>query len=142
MDRAQGHALAPAAGRQRPPSPLRVVIADDSAEQRVVLRQLVESMGCSVVEAADGRALFWTLEALERAEPHEPVLVLADLRMPVYNGLDVLEAWREAAPRVPFVLITSFPDDDVERRVHELGGLLVAKPFPLARIQEVVKLYC
>ncbi len=117
---------------------LRVLIADDSSEQRRVLRQVAESMGCVVTEAADGRAFFWELEALRRNSWLEDVLVFADLRMPVYDGLDVLDAWQEVRTPFPFVLMTSFPDEEVERRVKKLSGVLLPKPFGLDQIRALV----
>ncbi|WUI03767.1 ATP-binding protein [Spirillospora sp. NBC_00431] len=78
--------------------PGHVLIADDDAATRRVLRGLVEEAAGRVTEAADGRA------ALDAAVADPPDLVLLDLRMPGMDGYDVLAR----LPRgVPVVLVTS-----------------------------------
>ncbi len=122
---------------RRPP---RVLVADDSAEQRWTLRLALAMMGFEVHEAADGRELFWALEGLSRKPNADPELVIADVYMPAYNGLDVLAAWVGAAPRHPLIVMTAFPDDVLTKRVSELGATLLPKPFTLAELSRSVRL--
>ena len=130
-------ALAPSQpDARRPP---RVLVADDSAEQRWTLRLALSMMGFDVTEAADGRELFWAIENLERKPSSEPELVIADVYMPVYNGLDVLGAWSEGGQRHPLIVITAFPDEVLRRRVADLGAFLLAKPFKLAALARTVR---
>jgi DNA-binding response OmpR family regulator len=124
----------PHAGR-----PPRVLVADDSPEQRWTLRLALSMMGFDVSEAADGRELFWAIEGFERKPAQEPELVIADVYMPVYNGLDVLGAWTEGGQRHPLIVITAFPDEVLRRRVTELGAFLLAKPFTLAALSRTVR---
>jgi DNA-binding NtrC family response regulator len=121
---------------KRPP---RVLVADDSAEQRWTLRLALSMMGFEVHEAADGRELFWALEALTHKPNAVPELVIADVYMPAYNGLDVLAAWTDAAPHHPLIVITAFPDEVLTKRVAELGATLLAKPFTLAELARSVR---
>lgn len=125
----------PSSAGRRP----RVLVADDSAEQRWTLRLALSMMGFEVTEAADGRELFWALERSERRPVSEPELVIADVYMPAYNGLDVLGAWSDSARRHPLIVITAFPDQTLKRRVHELGALLLPKPFTLAALSRTVR---
>jgi DNA-binding response OmpR family regulator len=122
-----------------PRRPPHVLVADDSAEQRWTLRLALSMMGFEVHEAADGRELFWALETLARKPTVEPELVIADVYMPAYNGLDVLGAWSDSAPYHPLIVITAFPDDVLTRRVAELGATLLAKPFSLAALSRSVR---
>jgi DNA-binding response OmpR family regulator len=126
----------PASAARRPP---RVLVADDSAEQRWTLRLALSMMGFDVTEAADGRELFWALEHSDRKPEKEPELVIADVYMPAYNGLDVLGAWSDSMPRHPLIVITAFPDKMLKKKVHELGALLLAKPFTLAALSRTVR---
>jgi DNA-binding response OmpR family regulator len=126
----------PLADARRPP---RVLVADDSAEQRWTLRLALSMMGFDVTEAADGRELFWALERADRKPAEEPELVIADVYMPAYNGLDVLGAWADSTPKHPLIVITAFPDQTLKRRVHELGALMLAKPFTLAALSRTVQ---
>jgi CheY-like chemotaxis protein len=63
--------------------PRQILIVDDDADFRAVLRQVLEEEGCAVREVPDGRS---ALRILRRtALPH---LILLDLMMPVMNGWD------------------------------------------------------
>jgi two-component system, OmpR family, response regulator len=117
----------------------RVLVADDSSEQRWTLRLALSMMGFEVHEAADGRELFWALEELARHGGPGPSLVIADVYMPAYDGLEVLEAWRDSAPGRAVIFITAFPDAVVARRVQALGAELLAKPFTLSAFSECVR---
>ena len=115
-----------------------VIVADDSDEQRLLVCPIVEAMGFDVVEASSGREMFWALERCYRIRHDADVIVIADVRMPVYNGLDVLEAWR-GEDSYPLIVTTSFPDEQVAARVRGLGGILLAKPFSLSALRSAVE---
>ncbi|MBX3160145.1 MAG: response regulator [Deltaproteobacteria bacterium] len=117
----------------------RLVIADDSAEMRWLVRTAVGQEFAEVVEAADGRELLWTLLRTELRSPEGPPdVVVTDLYMPGYSGLDVIDAWRELHPANPWILITAFPDDAVARRAARLGATMLAKPFSTAQLRNAV----
>jgi len=61
----------------------RVLIVDDDAEFRAVLREVLEDEGCAVVEAPDGKSALGVLRSAAA-----PELILLDLMMPVMNGWD------------------------------------------------------
>lgn len=63
-------------------TPDTIVIADDHAETRRVLKELCEVDGWTVIEARDGR------EAVARTKEHRPDAVLTDLSMPGLDGLE------------------------------------------------------
>jgi DNA-binding response OmpR family regulator len=125
----------PSSTRRQP----RVLVADDSSEQRWTLRLALSMMGFDVREAADGRELFWALEEVSRVGGPEPALVIADVYMPAYDGLEVLEAWRESMAGRGVICITAFPDAVVARRVRALGAELLPKPFSLRDFSECVR---
>ena len=84
-----------------------VVIADDCAEFRRVLRSTLQTKGFHIVaEASDG------LEAVARATELQPDLVLLDIHMPNLNGLDAAVQIRSMAPksRILFVSLNTDPD--------------------------------
>lgn len=117
----------------------RVIVADDSPEQRNLLRVILEGGGFEVIEAVDGRELFWALERSRRPRAMEPAVVIVDVQMPVYNGLDVIEAWSEEPWPGACVVITSFPDDAITRRALALGATLLAKPFTSHQLTSLVR---
>jgi DNA-binding NtrC family response regulator len=71
----------------------RILVADDNAASRELIREVLEMSGYDVVEAADGR------DAVSRAREHAPDLVLVDIQMPRLDGYGVLRELR-ADPRL------------------------------------------
>jgi len=119
----------------------RLLVADDCAETRRIVRAAVGSSYSEVIEVEDGRRLFWSLVRAYYAEPepaHLNLVVVADILMPGYDGLEVLEAWQEFEAPVPIVVITNYADDRVRARVTKLGGRLLAKPFSLRDLRFVL----
>ncbi|HEY4176732.1 MAG TPA: response regulator [Kofleriaceae bacterium] len=118
--------------------PRRVVIADDSAEMRWLVRNLVRDHFDLLVEVSDGRGLMWELLRSSYANSPPPALVISDLAMPAYNGLDVLEAWRDLHPHIPLIVITAFPEPEVYDRARHLGAYVLAKPFTTTAMRKAI----
>ena len=122
-------------------SPVQLVIADDDANMRALVRATLQDDYEDVVEVGDGRELFWRLvraSFARRGEELRRLVVITDVRMPGYDGLDVLDAWQDGPSDVPTIVITSFPDDAVRARVEQLGAVLLPKPFTRATLRAVV----
>jgi CheY-like chemotaxis protein len=121
-----------------------LLIADDDPDMRSLVRATLASEFHDVVEIGSGRDLFWQLLRRSIAQLRTPrsLVVIADVRMPGYTGLEVLDAWQSNDRDVPFIVITSFPDDAVRAQVAELGATLVAKPFTRAALRDAVRDAC
>lgn len=111
-------------------TPLRVLVVDDSAFARKVVRELLEAMpGVEVVGIArDG------VDALEKIAELKPDVVTLDLVMPNLDGVGVLQALPTGQDR-PAVLVVSIADEDGELGVAALAAGafdVVKKPTALA----------
>ncbi len=97
---------------------IRVLIADDTATLRLVLRRTLEaSLAFQVVgEAVDGA------EAVEMAGVHRPDIVLLDLSMPVLGGMEAIPLIRDRAPDTQIVVLSEFPAERVGPQVVEIGA--------------------
>jgi two-component system nitrate/nitrite response regulator NarL len=107
------------AHRRRAPSapPLTVIVADDHPLVRnALLRTLTEDGRFDVLgQAADGR------DAVALAEELAPDLAVLDVRMPVLDGLQALEAITEHVPRTRVILLSAF-DDEIVRAAALAAG--------------------
>jgi signal transduction histidine kinase len=118
----------------------RVLIVDDKADNRYMLRALLQGHGYVVDEAGHGA------EALVRARQAPPALIITDLLMPVMDGYSLLKNWKadEQLKRIPFVVYTAtYTDPKDERLALDLGAdafiVKPAEPEPfMARILEVL----
>ncbi len=94
--------VAPAVPEAPPePSPT-VVIVDDTADIRVMMRMSLQRAGLDVVgEASDGE------EAVEVAREHRPGVILLDLHMPGVGGIEALPNLLNASPRSKVVVFSA-----------------------------------
>jgi two-component system cell cycle response regulator DivK len=115
----------------------RILVIEDTEDNRQIVRDLLESAGYELVEALDG------LEGVAAAEREHPDLILMDIQLP---GIDGYEATRRirAIPSlatVPIIAVTSYAlsGDEAKTRAAGCDGY-VAKPFSprqlLAKIRE------
>jgi signal transduction histidine kinase len=96
--------------------PLRVVIADDSEEQRQLLKALLTTSGFQVVaEAADGDA------AVEAVRVMRPDIALLDLSMPVKDGLEATMIIKAEWPEIWVVMLSSHLASEAEDRARAAG---------------------
>jgi signal transduction histidine kinase len=120
----------PSGSAPRPaPWPARVLVVDDEAGVRAVLRDLLGGEGYTVVDAPDGP----TGLALCETEPVD--VVLSDVSMPGMSGWELAEACHARYPDVPVGLITGWGDrlDPAELARHGVR-FVVAKPFEAAEV--------
>jgi GAF domain-containing protein/CheY-like chemotaxis protein len=117
----------------RPVQPIKCLVVDDEPSVGVVLGDILESAGHSVVVLGDGAEAI----ARFRGEPFD--LVLTDLAMPRVSGWQVARAVKQIAPQVPVFLVTGFGVEltTEERRAHGVDLVLV-KPLQMQDILDAV----
>jgi DNA-binding NarL/FixJ family response regulator len=98
--------------------PIRVLICDDNATLRFLVREMLSlSPSVQVVaEAADG------IEALEQLRLHRPDVVLLDLNMPRQDGMETLPLLRGEFPTTRVVVLSGLDDALVGAKAVELGA--------------------
>jgi two-component system cell cycle sensor histidine kinase/response regulator CckA len=112
-----------------------VLLVDDEPLLRKTGARMLETLGCRVVLAENGR------EGVARFRDHheELGLVLLDMVMPIMGGQAAFEAMREIDARVPIILCSGYAADAAVRKMLEQGlaGFL-AKPYRLAQLTELL----
>lgn len=90
---------------------MRILVAEDIADTRYLMKLLLEGKGHAVVEAANGK------EAVERAVSERPDLILMDLSMPIMDGLTATRRIREngETAMIPIVALSSHMHDPLWR---------------------------
>ncbi len=110
----------------------QVLLAEDDAELRRFLCEVLRKRGYKVTEADSGDALLDRLWERARREGRFD-LIISDVRMPGFTGLEVLDGLRdEYDPSIgdtPLIFITAFGDAEVHSEAERLGAVVFDKPF-------------
>jgi two-component system chemotaxis response regulator CheY len=103
----------------------RVLITDDAAFMREMLREIIAEGGYEVVaEAADGE------EALERFNEHHPDVITLDIVMPGKSGLEVLRELMALDPSACVVMCSALGQEALVMEALEAGAKeYIIKPF-------------
>lgn len=86
----------------------RVMVVDDEADVRRVVRGHLEKANYEVIEAENGEEAIALLNAGDN--PVYVDTIICDIRMPKINGADAISYFRREYPSVPILVLTGFPD--------------------------------
>ena len=103
----------------------KILIADDEAQIREILRIYFEKEGFEVIEAEDGAA------AILKVQSEKPDILLLDIMMPVLDGIEVCKQVRKMTD-LPIIMVTAKDEDDDRIAGLEIGADdYITKPFKL-----------
>lgn len=115
----------------------RILMVEDTEDNRQILRDLFAATDYELIEAADGET------GIAMARAHAPDLILMDIQLPVLDGYETTRRIK-ADPSlrgIPVIAVTSYALSDDERKARAAGcDAYVAKPFSprllLAKVRE------
>jgi two-component system cell cycle response regulator DivK len=111
----------------------KVLVAEDNAINRELLRELLEARGYTVVEACNGQ------EALHMLEQDQPDILLLDIGMPVLDGFGVVREIRKNPhlASLPVLAVTAYAMQGDQEKARDSGfdGYL-SKPINAAALDE------
>jgi CheY-like chemotaxis protein len=114
----------------------RILVADDKASSRELVRSILEHCGYEVIEAADGA------EAVAKAKESQPQLILLDLQMPKLDGFGVISKLRNEVrfATTPIVALTaSAMHGDGEKALAAGFSGYITKPIRLGSLRGEVE---
>ena len=117
----------------------RILLIEDHADNRRIVRDLLHSAGYDIIEAATGE------EGVTLAAAHLPDAILMDIQLPTIDGYEATRRIR-ANPQLretPIIAVTSYALSGDDAKAFEAGcTAYVAKPFEpmdlLAKVREYV----
>jgi CheY-like chemotaxis protein len=121
--------------------PANVLLGEDDPELRSLLADMLRRDGHAVTEAKDGAELLehvaGTLD--DSGELSTVDLIVSDIRMPGWTGMEILENLRHVDCWAPVILITAFGDPDTHEMAGRLGAVAVFdKPFDIDDLRTAV----
>ena len=121
-----------------PSSPIKILIADDSNTDRLLLKTLLTKQGHEVVVASDG------VEAVEVFFQEQPTVVLMDALMPRMDGFEAAQKIKLLAGEdfVPIIFLTSLQEADSLARCLDAGGDdFLSKPYNSVILQAKINAF-
>jgi two-component system chemotaxis response regulator CheY len=115
----------------------KVLIIDDEADVREVLRLHLEGAGFNVLEAENGEEGIKTLRSADNMI--NVGLILCDIRMPKVNGVECVDFLKKEAPGIPVVIVTGYPDTEMATSFLKKGVKdYLVKPVEKEKLLSVV----
>src|SRR5262245_48494385 len=109
---------------QESTAPPRVLLVDDSADDRDLYARQFSASGYTVEVAENGH------DALLKAALQTPDVVVMDLAMPVLDGWEATRRLKESYPTVPVIVLSGHTGGEEGQKAKDAGGdMLLTKPF-------------
>lgn len=110
----------------------KLLIVDDNEGVRHLVSRWLEKAGFSVTEARDGA------EAVEKVKVDPPDIVLADIRMPKIDGIELARIIKSEHPQIKIILMTAYssPQTIAQARREGVDDYL-EKPFTKDQVERI-----
>jgi two-component system cell cycle response regulator DivK len=116
----------------------RILVVEDTEDNRQIMRDLLSNAGYDMIEAQDGA------EGIAMAQSHRPDLILMDIQLPVLDGYEATQRIKAdpALAHIPIIAVTSYAlsGDEAKTKAAGCDGY-VAKPFSPRELLSKVREY-
>jgi two-component system chemotaxis response regulator CheY len=111
-----------------------ILVVDDAAFMRMMIRDILAKEGYSIHEAVNGR------DAVEKYNDLKPDLVTMDITMPELDGISALRLIREVDPDGRVLMVSAMGQQKMIVEALEAGAMdFLVKPFQPTKVLETVK---
>ena len=115
--------------------PAKVLLVEDTEDNRFMMRRLLEMTGYEVVEARNGE------EAVKVAQTELPDLILMDLSLPIIDGLAATRLIREieTLKKTPIVTVSAHDTQDFQNEALRAGSDgYITKPIDYSELEQLI----
>ncbi len=118
-----------------PKNLLKILVVDDAAFMRLVLKDILKNLGYSnILEASDG------LMAVEQYKKFRPDLVTMDVNMPKMDGIQALKQIIKINPMAKIIMVTAVEQRYIVQEAIRNGAKdYIVKPFDRAMVGTVIE---
>jgi CheY-like chemotaxis protein len=111
-----------------------ILIIDDAAFSRRMLKKCLQSEGYEIMEAANGK------EGLEMIKTYQPGCILTDLLMPEMDGFELLSLIQKEGLKIPTIIISADIQDSSRQQGKDLGAVeFINKPIKEDEVRQAVR---
>jgi two-component system response regulator VicR len=113
---------------------MKLLIVEDDALIRKTVELKFKKEGYEVICCADGR------EGLQKIESELPDIVLTDIMLPYYSGLEIIKTVKAINKKTPVVVFSTMGQESMVEDAYKLGAdEFVKKPFSLSELSIRIK---
>lgn len=113
-----------------------ILIIDDDARMRDLLKRQLKSESYAVLEAGDGEAAMQILGQKKKVH-----LILLDILMPLASGLDIFDMIRKSFPDIPIIVTSVYSREEQEFLVWDADGYYYKSDSLLILMQEIERVF-
>jgi len=114
--------------------PMTILVVDDAAFMRMMIRDILSKEGYRIEEAVNGR------DAVEKYGQCSPDLVTMDITMPEMTGIEALKEIRAKDPAARVLMVSAMGQQQMIVEALESGAMdFLVKPFQPTKVLETVK---
>jgi DNA-binding NtrC family response regulator len=112
----------------------RILIIEDDEEMRSLLKDLIEEEGYEAESIEKGTYAF------TKVMKETFAVIITDVRMPGFSGLDILPGLKRLQPKTPVIVITAFGSEEIHRKALERGAsAYLEKPIHLSELRTLIQ---
>jgi two-component system, chemotaxis family, chemotaxis protein CheY len=112
---------------------VNILIIDDSAFQREIIKSKISSFGFSISTASNG------IEGLNKIKEIEPDVIILDILMPEMNGLEFIKEIQKKNPNIPIIVNSADIQDTTKLECISLGAFaFLNKPLKKQEIYDTI----
>ena len=111
----------------------KALIVDDDVHVLSLVRQLMETAGYEVLSASN------FAQAREYIHNHDLAILVADVRLGDFNGIQLGILAKNARPNVRIVIMSGWDDPVLRHEADQLGAAYVQKPFSAEELRSALK---
>lgn len=105
---------------------MKILIAEDNSLMLKIIQKSLEKKGFEVITTIDG------LDAIQKIEEHHPDVVILDIMMPFYSGLEIVSKLKQDSNKVRVIVISDMGQQSVVDEAMKLGAdEYIFKPFSI-----------
>lgn len=112
----------------------RILVVDDAAFMRMLIKNIVTKSGYEVIEAENGKV------AADLYKQHKPDLVTMDITMPEMNGIESVKVIRQIDPNANIIICSAMGQQAMVMEAIQAGAKdFIVKPFQQDRILQAIE---
>ncbi|MGI5838444.1 MAG: response regulator [bacterium] len=110
-----------------------VLVVDDAAFMRMILKNILTAKGFEVIEAVDGS------DAVKKYREHQPDLVTMDITMPEMDGLTAVKEIKKIDPSAKIIMCSAMGQQAMVIEAIQAGARdFIVKPFQPEKVMEAI----